>query len=253
MDATRSGQPISYVVRRSARARRVSLTVSPRDGVVVVVPARGDPGIAAALVDSRREWILRAQRRFARERASVPDATAADGSGRLPDALALRALGESWQVTYDEVTAGRGRVLARPGSVLVVCSRSDEPDATGDARHLLQGWLGRRARAGLGPWLARLAGEMGVTVTDMSVRSQRTRWASCSPSGAISVNRNLLFLPGNLVEHVLVHELCHRSEMNHSPRFWSLVERWDCAAAANRAALRAGWTYVPAWAHTEPS
>ncbi len=252
MDATRGGQPIPYVVRRSARARRVSLTVSPRDGVVVVVPAHGDPGIAAALVDSRREWILRAQRRFARESAAVPDLADADAPGRLPERVELRAVGESWHVAYGEAGGGRGRVLVRPGRLLVVRSGSDGPDAPDSARRLLQVWLGRRARGCLEPWLARLACEMGVTVAQTSVRAQRTRWASCSSSGEISVNRSLLFLPGELVEHVLVHELCHRTEMNHSRRFWRLVESKDPATAAHRAALRGAWTYVPAWAQAQP-
>jgi len=83
--------------------------------------------------------------------------------------------------------------------------------------------LRRRALRELPPALQRLAEVHGITVTRISIRNQRSRWGACSAAGAITLNWRLILVPAFVCEYVMLHELMHRRELNHSPRFWRHV------------------------------
>jgi predicted metal-dependent hydrolase len=226
-------------VRTSSRAHYARLVVSPRDGLVVVVPRRFDHRRIPELVEQRAAWAEEALRRVAAERATVPGP---DAPGTSPSTIELRALGERWRVCY---RAESSKPTARPVDAETVLVTSGPGDAAIEA---LGCWLTGRARSAIVPWIADLATGHGAGPAAVSIRAQRSRWASCSASGRISVNRSVLFLPRGLAEHVLWHELCHLEEMNHSPRFWRALDRVDPDAAEHRGQLRTGWKYVPDWA-----
>jgi predicted metal-dependent hydrolase len=79
------------------------------------------------------------------------------------------------------------------------------------------------------------------------IKGQCTCWSSCSRKKTISVNYKLLFLPPGLVRYVLVHELCHTAQLDHSPKFWKLVHAHEPRCRTLDRELNAAWRYVPAW------
>ena len=76
----------------------------------------------------------------------------------------------------------------------------------------------------LPPLVSAMAARMGVTYGQISIRAQKTRWGSCSAKGNLNFNCLLMLVPEAVREYVLIHELCHRKQLNHSPAFWSLVQ-----------------------------
>jgi hypothetical protein len=199
---TEAAPPFEYTVRRSDRARRVRVRVDPRDGgVEVVLPRRAAAREAAAAVVELRGWIGRRQAEVAVARARV---AARDGT--------VPYLGTDLLVRGEP---GRTRVHRR-GDVLL----APEGDA---ARAAIERWYRRQARTEIAPRMDAAATALGRSYTKLTIRDQRTRWGSCSSTGAMSFNWRLLMAPDAVLEYVVRHEACHLAVMDHSPRFWGLM------------------------------
>jgi predicted metal-dependent hydrolase len=230
-----------FSVRVGPRARRVRLVMSGHDGLIVVVPRGFDRGRVPAIIEANKAWIERARRRVAAQRRLVPAQPS-----RLPERIVLSATDEEWQVQYRHAPDAKGvGVWASPEELrLVVRGRVEDAEACRDA---LSRWLARRARAALVPRLSRLAADNGLWFDRVTIRHQRSRWGSCSRRGTISLNARLLFFSPDLVDYVLLHELCHTVEMNHSPRFWRVLEEHCPGSAGHRRRLRSAREFVPYW------
>ena len=109
-------------------------------------------------------------------------------------------------------------------------------------------WLQARAKDVLVPWIHQLSHELSLPFSRAAVRRQRTKWGSCSAETSINLNRNLLFLPEAMARYVLVHELCHGKRLDHSDRFWHLLETFEPDARRTAARIRDAAEFVPRWA-----
>lgn len=233
------GRRIPYRVRVSSRARSIRFRLSAAGGLAVTVPRGFDRSGLDAVVRGKRDWVARHLARFEADGALVDRVAAAP-----PEAFELRALGETWRVEYRRTSVGTPNArIAGPGRIVVAGPVED----TVACRAALHRWLARRGRETLAPWLERLAAETGLRHGGLAIRGQRGRWGSCSARGNINLNYKLLFLPPEWVRYVLVHELCHLVELNHTPRFWALVQRFEPRAVEIGAEIRKARGYMPGW------
>jgi predicted metal-dependent hydrolase len=208
-------------------------------GLEVVIPRGFGRRHIPALLESKRGWIERAAARVQARQRRLEHEPAG-----LPERIVLPALAEEWEVDYSGGGAPAGAVVRERSGRLVVTGDADDFDA---CRRALCRWLGRRARRTLLPRLAVLSYQNQFPYERATVRQQRTRWGSCSRKKTISLNARLLLLPPAVVDYVLIHELCHTSEMNHSPRFWALVEAHDPEFRAHKKVLRQSAKELPRW------
>ena len=190
-----------YTLRRSTRARRVRVSVDGDGAVSVTLPKRAARREADAAVRELAPWIERRRRALARAVAEV---------ARTPGTFPY--LGAELRVQPERRTR-----VHRRGDVLLVPER--------DAAEAIERWYRRSARQEIADRLDYAAARAGVSYSGLTIRGQRTRWASCSATGGMSFNWRLLLAPEAVLDYVVEHEVCHLEVMDHSPRFWRLLEQ----------------------------
>lgn len=204
------------------------LRVLPGARVELVVPLRTPIPALEPLLQQRATWIAGALERIAARAAASRRPAAGDTvlfQGQ-PYRLAV-ALGAAARVsvTRDD----------RAGTLAVTLPAAG-PGA--DLAAGLEAWYRARAREALTPRVSARALELGVTFERLAVRDQRTRWGSCSARGNLNFSWRLILAPPPILDYLVVHELAHRVEANHGPRFWALVGRHCPAFREHRAWLR---------------
>jgi predicted metal-dependent hydrolase len=203
---TLNGVPVTYEVRRSDRARRSRIDVDLR-GVCVVVPT-GSQTDPESLLAEHADWVLEKDAEYATERARIPERRFEPGA------------------TFPYRGAPHEVVVERRSTSVV------EADTLRLARHhvvetsvkrALECLYRRTAREAFTEVAEAYAPRMAVDYERIEVRNQRTRWGSCSSNGTLSLNWRLVMGPPDVLEYVVVHELAHLQESNHSEAFWSIV------------------------------
>jgi predicted metal-dependent hydrolase len=208
---------MEYSIRRSDRAHRVRVTVEPDGSVVVVIPRRAPERHAAAAVRELTPWIERRLSEVQASRTAI-----ADRGETVP------FLGQTLALAPEP---GRTRVTRR-GHTLVV------PADPVQQRRALELWFRRQAALEIARRLDAACAAAGLAYGKLTIRAQKTRWASCSRSGAMSFNWRLLLAPPEVLDYVVWHEVCHLAVMDHSARFWALLARHQPGYETQRAWLR---------------
>ncbi|HEX4247101.1 MAG TPA: SprT family zinc-dependent metalloprotease [Pseudonocardia sp.] len=202
------GHVVVVQIRKSRRARTMRLTVGPGRPPEVVVPSRVRQRAVDEFISAKQRWLgdKLAELRAAADR---------------PRELFLDRPGTIWlagapvQVSHDP--AGRAVAALRAGR-LAVGGTAEAASAA------IERWYRREARRVLLAVAELEAGRLGVRFDAVGVRDPRTRWGSCSHNGRLSFSWRLLMAPEYVLDYVVVHELCHLREFNHSRSFWQLVE-----------------------------
>lgn len=205
--------PVPLTLRRSARARRISLRISALDGrVTLTLPKGVSEAEALDFAKSKAGWI---RGHLARQ----PDAVTVAPGAVLPVEGVARRL-----------VVGTGRRVMLTGGEIAVPA-----DASG---RRLQAWLRELARDRLTAASDRYATALGRPYARITLRDTRSRWGSCSSTGGLMYSWRLILAPPEILHYVAAHEVAHLSEMNHSRAFWDTVERLYGPYAAPRAWLR---------------
>jgi predicted metal-dependent hydrolase len=155
---------------------------------------------AAAAVMELRPWIERRLAEVAETRATLRGR-----AGTLP------YLGVSLRLVSEPSRS----IVRRDGERLLVPAVNPTP--------AIERFYRRAARAEIGPRLDAATAAVGQSYSGLSIRGQRSRWASCSPDGAMNFNWRLLLAPEAVLQYVVWHEVCHLEVRDHSPRFWALL------------------------------
>jgi predicted metal-dependent hydrolase len=190
---------------RVKRARKYILRVRPDGSLRVTIPRGGSRREAEAFVQRHQAWVATERRRVAERHAPV--------EWRAGDAILLH--GEPTVLRVQE--AGRGRMLVVGEQRVRLTAGVD------NVRPAAELALRRIAGRELAPRLEALAAEHRLTVSRITIRNQQSRWGSCSHRGVIALNFRLVQMPRWVCDYVLLHELMHLRQQNHSRRYWRLV------------------------------
>lgn len=205
--------PVQVILRRSARAKRMTLRVSQLDGrVTLTLPKAVPDRDAVAFVRTRETWIRGHLLRR-------PAACHVAHGGLIP------VEGSDYRIV--EIL---GRRIVPDGDTLGV--------PRGAAGPRLKTWLRELARDRLAAASDRYAGMLGLPYSKLTLRDTRSRWGSCTVNGGLMYSWRLIMAPPEVLQYVAAHEVAHLAEMNHSPAFWSQVQRLYGAYDAPRAWLR---------------
>jgi predicted metal-dependent hydrolase len=226
--------PPAYTLRRSAKAKRVLLKISPRLGLEVVVPIKFRQAISVpTLLAEQRAWIEQQLARIARINKSALE---------LPTSIELLVMAKVYAIEYSLADDEQFRLEELNDHKLKLYGNDKQALAK-----LLRQWLLAQGKVILPDLLQACSLECNLPYSDVKIRLQKTRWGSCNAAKTISLNCSLLLLPPDLMRYVLIHELCHTQELNHSAKFWQWVAKFDPLWQQHRRQLRAYHQHLPAW------
>ncbi len=214
-----NGQTITYTVKRSLRARHVRLEVRPQTGLTVVVPHTYKIGQLPGLLESRERWISRNLARCSNFKS--PHTKEGLGSDDTVHYLGrdLKLVRRENHSEVDSVTLEGDKLAVSHGLF-----------KNGILELALEQWYRAEAARLINERVDRLNSQMGTHCQRIVIRGQKTRWGSCSHKKNLSFNWKLIMAPEPVIDYVVIHELAHLKEMNHSKRFWALVaqhcHRW---------------------------
>lgn len=203
-------ETIDYDVQRSENATQPRIDVDIH-GVVVVLPHGSDVN-PQELVEENARWILDKWREYEEHREKAP-------SRRFEPDECFPYRGSDLPVKIRDVR----ECSVTTDAIVLSSSKVDNLDI----QNALEDLYRREARSWFQSRIDYYSNEMGVSPEKLELRNQRTRWASCSPKQTLSFNWRLVMAPDDVIDYVVVHELAHLREQNHTRRFWNIVQKYD--------------------------
>ena len=203
---------ILYTVFRRKNQKHVRIRINGNGTIRVSAPEHMSRGQIARAVETRADWI-RKQRAKTRKQFDDHDPT-----------KTMLFLGEKYDVEVREGENARNRVtLSEKRKKLLVSTVLPGKQA---AEAVIAGWLRRRARQVLLPRVGYLSVRTGIPFKNLYIRNQKSRWGSSSGMGNLSLNFRIVMAPPWVQRYLIIHELCHQRNFNHSRAYWEDVETY---------------------------
>jgi predicted metal-dependent hydrolase len=203
-----AGQSFKVALRRRPTAKRITLRVSNATGeVVLTIPERTDLLSAQRFADGHGDWI-------ATRLAKVPERVTFERGSVVP----LR--GVPHRIVHWSNIRGTTRAATGPKGEAIIAVTGEAPHMARRVREFLEA----EARKDLAAAVKLHTGKLGVTAKRITVRDTKSRWGSCSARGALNFSWRLILAPPFVLDYLAAHEVAHLRELNHSHRFWRIVQ-----------------------------
>lgn len=199
---------LHYTIQRSPKRKKLTITVERDRSVVIHAPETTSEEKIQAIVESKRMWIY--------EKTKHPQkySTAHPPGKELVNGESVLYLGRQYQI---EIVQDNSEEIRFKQAFLIPAKLS------GERKQVLQNWYINKAWEKILPRIKRFANALGVMYANAKIVDNRYRWGSCTIKDNININWRLIKAPMYVVDYVIVHELAHLLEANHTARFWNIV------------------------------
>lgn len=214
-----------YTTVRSAKRKMLTITVERDSSVVVLAPENATDEVINRVVQSKREWLFEKLQHAPKyqDRPHAPGKEVVSGESAL-------YLGREYRITLTSDSES-GVVFDRA----FLIPQGDRLQT----RQAFRDWYGQQAKEIILPRVVRYAAELGVQVAQAVIVDNRLRWGSCTTKNNIRLNWRLIKAPMAVIDYVIVHELAHLLEANHTPDFWNIVRAKVPGAEKSKGWLKA--------------
>ena len=198
-----------YTIKRSPKRKKLTITVERDRTVIVHAPESTPEETIRKVVESKRRWIYEKKKHTQKydKQPHPPGKELVNGESAL-------YLGREYQI----------ELIATDSTEIYLEQRFLIPTSlAGERRSVLRNWYIDQAKERILPKVKSLAATLGVTFANAKIVDNRFRWGSCTPKDNVNLNWRLIKAPMFVIDYVIVHELAHLIELNHTPRFWNIV------------------------------
>ncbi len=206
---------LEYILKRSGRTS-VGISIDRSGLVKVSGPYSVSENYIRQVLLKKASWILEKLKQI--ETIGVCDKKPKN----MVQGEIFRFLGKEYKLKLEETSGTRKTTVRLDGdNIILVCKSGFDSEKLRDSLKL---WYVEQFRQAIEVCIPRYAAVLGVQPEKVTIKEQKTRWGSCSSKGNINLNWKLIMADSEILDYVVVHELCHLKEMNHSVKFWKLVE-----------------------------
>jgi predicted metal-dependent hydrolase len=212
---------MDYKIKRSARSFNLRISINSQAQVIVSAPKIMPEFLIRKYVEGQRAWIESNLAKVKKNQVSIQN-----------DELYI--FDKKYQVILNN-QADKIGVVASGEKILV---NNLAPKSSGKVQKQIEEFLKKTAHKYLATRTALLAKKMGVTYKNLALRQQASRWGSCSSRGNLNFNWRLVHYKPEIIDYVIIHELAHLIELNHSKKFWEIVKKYDSQYLLHKGELR---------------